>query len=161
MQLKNGSFEDGLAGWTVGRDLPADPNAEDDESVDSRVSVSDERASDGRHSCALFVDGRQASGAVWVQQAVDLGGFESLAVDYYSDRESFNIMTKAAVYAGPAPETDLTAADFDMTRAVETHEGWQTYEFPLDHDGSGLVAVGVEVVWETEVTRYVDDVHLA
>lgn len=158
--LDNGSFEDGLSGWTVGSDLPADPSAGGDRPVDSDVTVTSERASNGTRSCALFLDGRQAEGTLWVQQRASLSGDERLAVDYYSERESVNTVARAAVYAGPVPDDGLAESDFDTTRAVEDHSGWRSYEYDVSHDGTGLVAVGISVAWETEMTRFLDNVRL-
>ena len=158
--LDNGSFEDGLTGWTVGRDLPTDPNAAGDQPVASDVSVSTDHAVDGAHSCALFLDGRQDDGTLWVQQRAALDDADRLAVDYYSEQESFNIITKAAAYAGPDPGRVLTESDFDTSAAIEDHAGWKTYECDISHDGIGLVAVGISVVWETELTRFLDNVRL-
>lgn len=158
--MNNGSFEEGLTRWRTGRALPTDPNADGSVPVDSDVWVTDDQASDGERSLALFVDGRQAEGTLWVEQPTDLTDAETLAVDYYSEQESFNTVTKAAVYAGPVPDQSLTAAAFDTTRPVEDHAGWQTYEYDVDQDGLGLVAVGITVAWETEVTRYLDNVRL-
>lgn len=158
--LDNGSFEDGLAGWAVGQDLPTDPNADGDQLVETDVSVTTDRAADGKHSCTLFIDGRQDDGTLWVQQRVALCGYDQLAVDYYSEQESFNIITKAAAYVGPDPGHPLTEADFDTSVAVEDHAGWKTYEYDISHEGIGIVAVGISVVWETELTRYLDNVRL-
>lgn len=158
--LRNDSFEDGLTGWTVGRDLPTDPNADGDRPVTSSVSVTDHLASDGDRSCALSIDGRQDDGTLWVQQNVDLGGYDRLAVDLYSRQESFNVIAKVAAYTGPVPESGLLERDFDTTEAVEDHAGWKTYEYDITHEGTGLAAVGISVVWETELTRYLDDVRL-
>lgn len=158
--LDNGSFEDGLTGWTVGMDLPTDPNVEGDQPVESDVSVSTDHAVDGDHACALFIDGRQDDGTLWVQQRAVLDDTDRLAVDFYSQEESFNIITKAAAYAGPDPDRTLTETDFDTSAAIEDHAGWKTYEYDISHDGIGLVAVGISVVWETELTRYLDDVRL-
>lgn len=157
--LVNAGFEAGLDGWTVGRDLPTDPNTGDP--VASAAEVTDDRASDGAHALSLALDGSQDDGTIWVQQPVDLGAAESLAVDVYSQSESFNTLTKVAAYAGPRPENPLTEERFDTSRPVEDHAGWRTYEYAVDHDGPGLVAVGITVVWETNVTRFLDAVRLS
>jgi hypothetical protein len=160
--LVNGSFENGLTGWSVGRDLPADPNKTTGV-VDANASVSGQFASDGAQSLKLFVDGRQDDGTLWVQQPVDLSGVGTLAVDYYTTAGGANTITKAAVYAGPEPSGSLAEADFDVGEPLERADGgdWQSFEYDVAHDGPGLVAVGITVVWETEVTRLLDDVRLA
>ncbi|WP_435100426.1 hypothetical protein [Halarchaeum sp. P4] len=155
-RVENASFENGLAEWETGRELPTDPNT--GQPVATTIAASSDRASDGSQSVSFFIDGRQDDGVLWVAQDVDLGGVDTLTVDVWSPEESFNTITKVAAYAGP--ERELTESDFDTTQAVEDHAGWRTYEYPVRHDGEGLVAVGIAVVWETEVTRYVDNVRL-
>lgn len=158
IDFQNGGFEDGLAHWVPRSDVPEDPNT--GKPVAHSVTASPAQASTGASSVELFVDGRQDDGTIWVQQQAALADVETLAVDVYSPEESFNTITKVAAYAGPNPSKPLTEADFDTERAVEDHAGWKTYEYPIDHDASGLVAVGISVVWETRVTRYVDTVRL-
>lgn len=157
--LTNPSFENGLDGWTVGRDLPEDPN-NTGEPVDSSVEVTDRVASDGDRALACTIDGSADDGTVWVEQRVDLSGVEEISVAGYSAQESFNTIAKIAVYAGPDPDRDLTESDFDTSRATEDHEEWKTYTYDVDHDGPGLVAVGISVVWETTVTRALDQIRL-
>lgn len=157
--LVNPSFEDGLAGWTIESDLPTDPNT--DSPVRAYATTSSRQAADGDRSLLLFIDGRQDDGTIWVQQRLDLAATSELAVDVYSDQESFNTVTNLAVYAGPAPDRRLQEADFDTARATETHEGWRTFTYPIDAAEDGLVAVGISVVWETEVTRFLDSLRLA
>lgn len=156
--LENPSFESGLDGWTVGTDLPTDPNTGDP--VATEAAVTDEVASDGKQSLSLFIDGRQDDGAIWVQQPVDLSGVSTLSVAVYSESESFNTITKLAVYAGPDPGRPLAESDFDTSQATETHEGWKTWTYPVREAGEGLVAVGIAVVWETEVVRFIDEIRI-
>lgn len=157
--LRNGSFESELEGWAVGADLPEDPE-NPGHPVEARATPSTARSAHGERSLELFVDGRQDDGTVWVQQLVDLTDVETLAVTVHSPGRSFNTITEVAAYAGPAPEktNQLTESDFDTRKAIENHEGWAVFEYTVDTDGSGLVAVGINVVWETTVTRYLDRV---
>ncbi|MFC7047082.1 hypothetical protein ACFQH6_18285 [Halobacteriaceae archaeon GCM10025711] len=156
--LQNGSFESGLDGWTVGHDLPTDPNTGDLVATDA--SVTGTRAAAGTRSLELFIDGRQDDGTLWVQQPALLSDVQTLSVAVFSPAESFNVLTRIAAYAGPEPMGGLTETQFDTRRAVEDHVGWRTHEYPVEFDGEGVVAVGVSVVWETEVTRWLDDVRL-
>jgi hypothetical protein len=160
--LVNGSFEDNFQGWTMGRDLPTDPNTGNP--VDSELAVSTRAASDGMWALQCSIDGGQDDGTVWVQQSVDLSAVSTLAVDYLTTEGGANTITKAAVYAGPPPGTEatLTEADFDVSEPLQREDGgdWQTFEYDVEADGEGVVAVGVTVVWESEVTAFVDDVRL-
>jgi hypothetical protein len=158
-ELANASFEAGLEGWTVGTDLPTDPNTGGP--VAATADVTTETSAEGEQALSLFIDGRQDDGAIWVQQRVDLAGVSRLAVSVHSEMESFNTVTKLAVYAGPDPGRPLTETDFDTSRATETHEGWQDAMYPVESTANGLVAVGIAVVWETEVVRFLDNVRLS
>jgi len=159
--LRNGSFEDDWAAWTVGRDLPTDPNRPGDRAVGSDVGVTTRRSSDGETSCRLFIDGSQDDGTVWVQQPVDLSEYDYLAVDYVASN-SFNEIGKPAVYAGPEPDDSLTETDFDTSNSLEGHSrpGWKTFTYEVDHDGPGIVAVGFSIVWETGYRTFMDNVRL-
>jgi len=158
VEFRNGSFENGLAEWVPRGDVPEDPNTGNP--VAHSISGSPARASDGAWSVELFIDGRQDDGTIWVQQQADLSDVGSLVFDVYSPEESFNTITKVAAYAGPNPSKPLAEDDFDTQRPVEDHAGWKTHGYPVRHGSTGLVAVGISVVWETEVTRYVDNVRL-
>ena len=158
-QLVNPSFEAGYRGWLVGRHLPTDPNT--GRPVASNTRIATDLAAAGQRSLALTIDGRQDDGTLWVQQRVDLTDKETLSVAVHSPEESFNTITKVAAYAGPRPARGhLREEDFDTTQAVEDHAGWRTYGYDVTADGPGVVAVGISVVWETEVTRHLDDVRL-
>ncbi len=157
--LVNPSFEAGYRGWLVGHDLPTDPNT--GRPVASGTRIASDPVAAGERSLAVSIDGRQDDGTVWVQQAVDLTDSDALSVAVHSPEESFNTITKVAAYAGPRPPRGrLREADFDTTAAVEDHAGWRTFEYDVDAEGPGVVAVGVSVVWETRVTRHLDDVYL-
>lgn len=159
--LVNGSFEDDWTGWSVGRDLPEDPNREGDRAVVSEVGVSTRDASDGTTSCQLFVDGSQGDGTVWIQQKAALTDYDYLAVDYRV-ATSFNEIRQAAVYTGPEPDTSLSEQDFDTTRSLEGHsvQGWKTFTYEVGHDGPGIIAIGFSVVWETGAETLLDNVRL-
>lgn len=158
----NGSFEDGWAGWAIGRDLPVDPNYETERPVASEVAISTQAATDGIAACRLFINGSQDDGTVWVQQPVDLTGYTHLAVDYRVS-DSFNEIRQPAVYAGPQPENGLVETDFDTSKSLEGHDapGWQTFTYDVQHDGPGLLAVGFSIVWETGADAFLDNIRLS
>lgn len=151
--VANGSFENGLAGWTVDQDLPDQLGPE---GADSGTTT--DRAAQGETALTLTLDGSHDDGTVWVQQQADLTNVNTLAVDAYSPEPSFNEVTQLAAYTGPT--TPLEETDFDRSEQVRDHEGWKTYEYQVDHDGEGLVAVGISIVWETTATRFLDHVRL-
>ena len=153
-RLYNPSFERGFEGWVVGRDLPEDPETGRPVASGARVvpdGVDDER------SVELSIDGRQDDGTVWLQQPANLRGAESFSFAVYSPEQSDNTITNVAAFAGRRPSRGyLLEEDFDTSMPVEDHTGWKRYSIPVDHDGRGMVAAGVSVVWETEVARRVD-----
>jgi len=159
MTLANGSFESGLDGWTIEKDLPADPN-NPEKKVDSGVDVTPDRASDGDSALWISIDGSADDGTVWVQQEVDLSEVSTLAVDGYSEQTSFNTVLEVSTYAGPVPEDGLAETDFTTEHSLWDHEGWKTYEYDVDHDGRGLVAVGLNIIWETGAAGILDNVRL-
>jgi hypothetical protein len=159
--LRNGSFEDDWATWTVGRHLPDDPNVEGDRKVASGIGVTSTDASDGTTCLRGFIDGSQDDGTVWVQQPVDLSDHDHLAVDYRVT-DSFNEILQAAVYVGPSVEGGLSEVDFDRSNSLSGHrgKGWKTFVYDVDHDGPGVVAVGFNIVWETGASGLLDNVRL-
>ncbi|MFW6017938.1 MAG: hypothetical protein ACOCPX_03885 [Halapricum sp.] len=157
--LVNGSFESGLDGWTVGKDLPEKPG-ESDEKVDSDVEVVSSQASDGESALEIFIDGSADDGTVWVQQEADLSEVSTLKVDGYSEQNSFNTVLEVSTYTGPVPEDGLVEADFTTDPSLWDHEGWKTYEYDVDHEGTGLVAVGLNIVWETSAAGILDNIRL-
>ncbi|MUV90610.1 hypothetical protein GJ629_12465 [Halapricum sp. CBA1109] len=159
-EIRNGSFEDDLSAWTVGRDLPSQPG-DSEEPVDSSIGTTSGRASDGSSALRIGIDGSADDGTVWVKQTVDPEAVSTLRVDGYSEMESFNTILKLATYVGPEPEDGLTEADFDTTEKLADHEGWKTYEYDIDAgDGPVVVAVGLTIVWETGATGVLDNVRL-
>lgn len=157
--LQNTSFEDGLDGWTVGRDLPEDPG-NPGQKVDASVTATTDRAHTGESGLAMTIDGSADDGTVWVAQPVDFAEADRLTVHCYSPEQTFNVLAQLAVYTGPMPEGGLVEVDFDRSEQTGDHEGWKQYEYPVDASGTGVVAVGMNVVWETTVTRWFDDLEL-
>ena len=69
-------------------------------------------------------------------------------------------MAQVAFFAGEKAEGGLAEADFDRSEQTEDHEGWKTYSYDVsDVSGTGTLAVGINVVWETEIRRLFDDVR--
>lgn len=158
--LVNGSFEDGLDGWTIGTDLPPVPG-EESGTVDHGVSVRNGEAADGDAAVEFYVSGVADDGTIWVEQAVDLSDATAVELAAYSEQQSFNEIAKVAFFAGEKPDGGLEEADFDRDEHVEDHEGWKTYSYEVaEIDETVTLAVGMNVIWETEVRRLFDDVRL-
>jgi len=159
-EVENPSFENDLDGWTVGSDLPEKPG-DSTEKVDHGVTTVDTRASDGNSSVQFYLDGSADDGTVWVAQTVDLSDAESVLVDVYNDEESFNILTQVAFYAGEKSSDELVEVDFDRSNDIEAHSGWKTFSYDVDDiDGAATVAVGMNIIWETDVRHLFDNVRL-
>ncbi|AGN00823.1 hypothetical protein L593_04360 [Salinarchaeum sp. Harcht-Bsk1] len=161
--LVNGSFEDGLEGWTVGKDLPPKPG-EDSGTVDHDVTTSSDtgiEASDGETVLKFTLSGRADDGTLWVEQEVDFADAATVELDVYSEQESFNEIGQIAVFAGEKPEGGLVEEDFNREHPTENHQGWKTFRYDVaDLTGTGTLAVGLNIVWETEIVRLYDDVQL-
>ncbi len=158
--LQNPSFEKYLDGWSVGTDLPTVPG-ESTDPVDHSVAITSERAANGERSMALFIDGIADDGTIWVEQPVNITSVDAVTVDVYSQQESFNRMSQVAFFAGKKPRDGLSEDDFNREKDIEDHAGWKTYSYSVsDLEGIVTLAVGMNVVWETGVRRFFDDVRL-
>lgn len=158
--LANPSFEDELADWTVGTDLPSRPG-DSDEPVDHDVSTTNADAADGERCLELYIEGVADDGTIWVEQSVDLTGVERVTVDVYSEMNSANRMSQVAFFAGEKPDGGLSEEDFNRDEDIEDHSGWKTYSYSVaDLEGEVTLAVGMNIVWETTIVRRFDNVRL-
>ncbi|MFB6285469.1 MAG: hypothetical protein ABEK03_02670 [Candidatus Bipolaricaulia bacterium] len=162
-----GGFEGGdLSAWQTGADVPEDPNNPGNP-VAWAIEASSERAETGQRSARFFLDGRQDDGTIWLARPFDVPPNAqlnvSLSFQLWSQTASMaNEITQASVYAGPsAPQAE---SDFNTERPGYRVAGWDAYRYQLaaqsGSDGQLWVAVGINVVWETEVTHYLDDVQI-
>ena len=159
-------FEGDLSAWQTGADVPEDPN-NPGHPVAWAIETSAEQAASGQQSARLFLDGRQDDGTIWLARSFDVPAdvqFEvSLDFQLWSQTASpANEITQASAYAGAsAPAAEL---DFNTERSGNRVAGWDTYSYQFaaqsGTDGQLWVAVGINVVWETEVTHYLDDVQI-
>jgi hypothetical protein len=158
-------FEGGLEGWQVGAEVPQDPNRPGQE-VEWSVELSDEQASAGSRSLRLQLDGSQDDGTIWLARPLALQPGQPrtvrLSFDLWSVSESWNTLAYVAAYAGPRPPAGED--DFDLSQPANLAEGWQRYSYSLtaepSPEGQLWIAVGISVVWETEVTYYVDELRV-
>lgn len=158
--VQNGSFECGLDGWVIGKDLPEEPGDSSDK-IDHSVKTVTRKASDGCASVEFYLDGSADDGTIWVAQTVDLSDADSVLFDVYNEQKSFNILTQVAFYAGQKESDELVETDFDRSNDVEAHSGWKTFRYDVsDVDGAATVAVGMNIVWETGVKHTYDNIRL-
>ncbi|MBC7334652.1 MAG: VCBS repeat-containing protein [Clostridia bacterium] len=158
-------FEAGLAGWEAGADVPQDP-ANPGQPVFWSIERSADQASEGASSARFTLDGKQDDGTIWLARPFEVAGDVPLRVrltfDLWSESESFNTLAYVAAYAGPRPPT--VEEDFDLSQTANQVTGWKTYTYDLrllaNPEGPVWVALGISAVWETEMTYYVDNVHV-
>lgn len=161
--LVNGSFENELDGWTKGEDLPPKPG-EDSGTVEHEITTTTDaeaEASDGDAVLQFTLSGAADDGTLWVEQSVDFTDASAVELDVYSRQKSFNEIGQIAFFAGEKPEDGLVERDFDRSNPTENHDGWKTFSYDVgDLTGTGTLAVGLNIVWETTIVRLYDDVRL-
>jgi len=173
----DGGFEDGFGDWTTAAHIgPEVPLGEFDWTID----VSDERAATGGRSLRVRNEGDHDDGTCWASHRIPVEPGQAytagVTATFWSESESFNILRNAVMRLGPEPpeaEGDFPApgqntTDFGVTpygglrEPLHLAEGWREYAFewttPELATDALHVAVGTSVVWETEMTHFVDDV---
>lgn len=152
-------FENGLEAWTVGTDLPDDPNMEG--KVAAEVTIQEETVFAGAKSARLYIDGRQDDGTIWIARQVDASMADevSLSFRFWSPfKGSFNNLAYVVAYVGPAqPQRE---ADLPRLAPVTDVGEWDKLQVSAPTHGaeSLWVAVGFSVVWESEQEYFLDEV---
>lgn len=159
-------FELGLGDWVIDRDVPMDPNNPGHEVNWSVTRVENaSRAISGTHSLKLFIDGRQDDGVIWIEKSFTLKANKqyrvTISFQFYCGTESFNIITQVVGYCNttnPEVEADLIEG---LLGSGEQAPEWKEYSRTMivrtDTDGILWIAIGMSVVWETEVSHFIDD----
>lgn len=158
-------FEGDLSNWERGAHVPEDPNNPGNP-VAWSIDVSDEQADEGSHSAKYQLDGRQDDGTIWLARAFTVPASQDVEVDLdfqlWNESQSMNTLIKVAAYAGPQPPE--VEQDFNTERPGNRADGWDEYDYRFstvsNDEGQVWVAVGISVVWETQVVYYVDDVNV-
>ncbi|MBD3189494.1 MAG: hypothetical protein GF308_02570 [Candidatus Heimdallarchaeota archaeon] len=159
-------FEEGLTGWVIDADVPMDPNNPGHEVNWSIIRVEDpSKATSGNHSLKLFIDGRQDDGVIWIEKVYQLKANTkyriSLSFQFYCGMDSFNTITRVVGYGNiinPEVEEDLVEGLIGSgEQAPEWKEYSRTIGLKTGSEGKIWVAVGMSVVWESEITHYLDD----
>lgn len=175
-------FEAGLAAWSTGADVPDDPN-DPGSKVDWSITVGSARARSGVQSVNLTIDGRQDDGTIWIVRSLPVEPGTRYRADVtahaWSEAESFNTIAHLVMLLSAEPPVD--EASFPSTGEHEPRDedaapgrglrepldqaaGWKEYAFewttpPLEAETLHL-AVGITVVWEIRMSRFVDDVEV-
>jgi hypothetical protein len=161
----NESFEEDFGGWINDADVPLDPN-NPGHPVAWNVSRVTSLAHSGRYSMELYIDGRQDDGTVWIEKKISLKNNSQIQVkvsfEFHSEQESFNVVAGVCAYAGIYnPEAE---ADFTVIGNANEVAGWKRYSYTttLQTGASedAWVALGITVLWETEMTYSLDEVEV-
>ncbi len=163
--MYNEGFEDDFGGWTEDADVPPDPN-NPGSFVDWHISRVTSPVKSGQYSVELYIDGRQDDGTVWIERRLSVKTNSQIQVDvsfeFYSESESFNAIADVVGFVGTSnPEVE---ANFTSLGQANEIAGWKryTYTAALKTGSSGevWVAVGITVLWETEMTYHLDDAKI-
>jgi len=158
-------FEEDFGGWEGDADVPPDPN-NPDSLVDWNVSRVTSPVKSGQYSVELYIDGRQDDGTVWIERELSVKKNLQIQVkvsfDFYSESESFNVIADVVGFAGTSnPEVE---ADFTVLGQANEVSGWKRYThtatLKTGSSGEVGVAVGISVLWETEMTYNLDNVEV-
>jgi len=158
-------FEEDFGGWEGDADVPPDPN-NPGFLVDWNVSRVTSPVKSGQYSLELYIDGRQDDGTVWIERKLSVQKDSQIQVkvsfEFYSESESFNAIAGVVGFAGTSnPEVE---EDFTVLGQANEVAGWKRYTHTATlTTGSSeevWVAVGITVLWETEMTYHLDDVKI-
>ncbi|MEM2111197.1 MAG: hypothetical protein QXX08_04890 [Candidatus Bathyarchaeia archaeon] len=165
--IVNESFEDGFGRWTPDADVPEDPN-NPGHFVEWYIKRVSNMSNSGQYSLEFFIDGRQDDGTIWIEQKISVKRntvvHVKLSFYLYSEAESFNAIAEVCAYANvldAEKETDFADGQLGQANQVA---GWKRYEYSAAvNSGSNdeiWVALGITVLWETQMTYYIDDIEI-
>lgn len=174
-------FEKGIRNWETDADVPEDPNRPG-QNVSWNITSSRERAASGDFSVNYTLDGSQDDGTIWLERPLSIQPGQAyranVTVEAWSFSESFNTLAHLVMYLGPERPTveedfpapgentreQPNASRGGLREDLNQEEGWRSYGFtwdvPAGETETLWAAVGISVVWETEVTYYVDDLSI-
>ena len=161
----NEGFEQNFGGWGKDAQVPLDPN-NPGHSVAWDVSRVTSLSHSRQYSAEFYIDGRQDDGTVWIEKKLSVENNSQVQVEvsfeFYSEQESFNAIAGVCAYAGVSdPEGE---EDFTVLGPANEVAGWKRYSYSATFQTGApemWVALGITVLWETEMTYYVDDVTVA
>jgi hypothetical protein len=158
-------FEQDFGGWIKDAQVPLDPN-NPGHPVAWDVSRVTSLSYSGQYSVEFFIDGRQDDGTVWIEKKIPVKNNSQLQVEvsfeFYSEQESWSIIAGVCAYVGVSdPEVE---EDFIVLSPANEVAGWKRYTYnTLLHTSSTeiWIALGITVLWETEMTYNIDEVKIA
>jgi len=158
-------FENHFGNWTIGSQVPEDPN-NPGHSVEWLVERSSNQSFSGKNSVLFWIDGRQDDGTIWITRKLTLepNSEKSVNISFqlWSGEESFN--TLAAVVGYIDENKPQAETDFQVLGAANQVSGWKAYslsnEIVTNNTGEVYVALGISVRWETELIYFADSVEI-
>lgn len=173
-------FEDGLGEWEVGAAIGPEVPLEE---FEREAVVSTEQAAAGERSLRLFTEGSYDDGVVWVTHGVPVEPGQAydatVSLQAWSDSESFNTRRDVLARLGRErpereesfPQPGVTSGRFEeapyggLRQPLDLSDGWREYRFewqtPVLETDTLYVSAGVAVIWETDLTNYVDEIEVA
>ena len=141
-------FEGDLSAWTIGTDLPEDPNKQSGV-VDYQAVIQPDTVFAGGQALKLYIDGRQDDGTVWIQRQIDAVTADevSLSFRFWSPfKGSFNNLAYVVSYVGPEPPQ--MEDDFVRVAPMTDVGEWDPLVLSARTDGADSMwaAVGFSVV---------------
>lgn len=158
-------FENHFGNWTIGSQVPEDPN-NPGHSVEWLVERSSNQSFSGKNSVLFWIDGRQDDGTIWITRKLTLepNSEKSVNISFqlWSGEESFNTLAAVVGYIGEnKPQAEN---DFQVVGAANQVSGWKAYslsnEIVTNNTGEVYVALGISVRWETELIYFADSVEI-
>ena len=162
-------FETEYSNWNLGYDVPLDPNNPGNYVNWSIARVENaSRSFSGTHSLKLFIDGRQDDGTIWIERSFEVEPNKkyrvSISFKFYCGMESFNTITQVITYCNvtnPEIEDDLIEGIIGSgEQALEWKDFSRKLAIVTESENALWVAIGMSVVWETEITHYIDDLKI-
>jgi hypothetical protein len=158
-------FENGFGDWTIGSQVPEDPN-NPGHNVEWLIQRSTNHSFSGKYSVLFGVDGRQDDGAIWITRKLMLepNSEKSVNISFQlrSGEKSFNTLAAVVGYIGiNEPQAE---PDFKVLGAANQEAEWKVYglskEIAVNNTGEVYVTLGISVRWETKLVYFADSVEI-
>lgn len=172
-------FSNGLDDWDIEAHIGPHADLED---FEWSLDLTDDPVYAGDQAVSIFTEGTYDDGTVWIAQPIEVETERrynaEVSFQAWSPSESFNLRRRAVAYLGQSrpteemdfPETDWNSTDEGMTaygglrEPLDQADGWFKYSFEWEstniYSDELWFAVGVTVVWETDLTNAIDDIDV-
>lgn len=172
-------FSDGLDDWDIEAHIGPHADLED---FEWSVDLTDDPVYAGEQAVSIFTEGSYDDGTVWIAQPIEVEAERKYTAEVsfqgWSPSESFNERRRVVSYLGqsrPTAEDDFpqsgwnssdegTTAYGGLRETLDQADGWFEYSFEWEsttiYADELWFAVGVTVVWETDLTNALDDIEV-